>query len=378
MYEIVIIGAGASGLFLAAHLKNKKNTLILEHNPQIGAKILISGGGRCNFTNKNISAQDYLGNKEFFNTIYKNFTNKAVVEYFTKRGLEYTLKNKNEYFCKNSAKDLLSILEKEIKGVNLSLNTEVLKVSKENNIFLIETNKGTIKTKKLVIASGGLSFPKLGASSIGLEIAKSFGHTIIAPAPALVGFTLQKEQSFFKELSGISVKVEIKVEDKSFFGNLLFAHKGISGPAVLNASLFWKKGKITINFLPKFNFDTIKQSNKELVSLLPLPKRVIKAFMQALNLSSKAVKNYSKEEFERLKSLQNYSFAPAGTFGFSKAEVTKGGVATKEISSCSLESKLVKNLFFLGEVIDITGRLGGYNFQWAFSSAFCCAKHITK
>jgi len=376
-YEIAIIGAGASSLFLGANLKNKKDTIILEHNSSIGAKILISGGGRCNFTNKDVSSSDYLGDSVFFNNIYKNFTNKDVVDFFSKRGLEYTLKNKSEYFCKKSAKDLLNILKKECQGIEFGLNYEVIEVKREDNLFKIITNKKVIEAKKVVVASGGLSFPKLGATPIGLEIAKSFGHNIITPSPALVGFTLQKEQSFFKELSGISVEVEVKVEEKIFKGSLLFAHKGISGPAILNASLFWKKGKIAINFLPGFNFDTIKHSNKELISLLPLPKRVIRAFMRHLNLPNKPVKLYSNEEFKRVLLLSNYSFAPAGTFGYSKAEVTRGGVDTKELTH-SLESKIVKNLFFLGEVVDITGRLGGYNFQWAFSSAFSCSQFIAK
>ncbi len=375
-YEIAIVGAGASGLFFAAQLKNKKDTILIDHNSYLGAKILISGGGRCNFTNKKISSCDYLGNSSFFKSIYKEFPNKKVLEFFTQRGLEYTVKNKNEYFCKNSAKDLLAILQKESKGIELALSHKLIKVEKKDAFFKLITDKKVIVAKRVVIATGGLSFPKLGASDIGFQVAQSFGHNIITPSPALVGFTLQKEQSFFKSLSGISVAVKVFVEKNSFEGNLLFAHKGISGPAILNASLFWKKGKITINFLPNFNLEAIRDSNKELISLLPLPRRVIKAFMEVLNLPSKQLKNYTKEEFEKLTLLQHYSFAPAGTFGYSKAEVTRGGINTDEIST-TLESKKVKNLFFLGEVLDMTGRLGGYNFQWAFSSAYCCAKHIT-
>ncbi len=378
IYEIAIIGAGVSGLFFLANLKKKKNVVLIEHNNKIGAKILISGGGRCNFTNKNISSKDYLGDKKFFTSVYKNFINKDVVDFFNKRGLEYTLKNQNEYFCKNSSKDLLNILEKEIKGINLLLNHKTLDIKKNNDIFEIETSKGLIKSKKVIIATGGLSFPTLGATDTAFKIASYFGHKINRLSPALVGFTLQKEQSFFKSLSGVSINVEVKVENKIFKGNLLFTHKGISGPAILNTSLFWSKGKITIDFLVNFEIEKIRDSNKELVSLLPIPKRVIKAFQNHLKLPSKPLKLYSNEEFERLKLLKNYSFAPAGTFGFSKAEVTKGGIDIREIDEFSMESKLVKNLFFLGEALDITGKVGGYNFQWCFSCAFTCAKFIAK
>jgi len=247
VYNNIIIGGGASGLMFAANLKDKKDTLILEHNSKLGAKVLISGGGRCNFTNKVINSGKYLAKKSFIKALLKEYPSEVIYNYFSSRGVKSTLKNENEYFCKKSSKELLDVLLKEIKGIEVKLNTKVLEVLK-NDYFEVKTNKGIFFTKNLIVASGGLSFPKLGASSIGYEIAKSFGHTINKTNPALVGFTLQPSEAFFKELSGVSLDIELKVERKTLKGSMLFAHRGISGPLILNASLFWQKGQIEINF----------------------------------------------------------------------------------------------------------------------------------
>jgi len=373
IYENIVIGAGASGLMFVANLKNKIDTLIIDSNSKIGAKILVSGGGRCNFTNKNISTSNYLADIKFIKDTLKQYSNKWLLKWFTSRGLEYSIKNGREYFCKNSAKDLLNILKQEIKGAKLELNSKVLSVEKSGDIFKIVCEKKEFFTKNLIVASGGLSFPILGASSVGYDIAKSFGHTIITPNPALVGFTLQPQDSFFKTLSGVSVETVIKVNNKEFSGSLLFAHKGLSGPVVLNASLFWQKGHLEIDFLPNFNFNTIKSSNKLISNLLPIPRRVAKAFLGYLDIEDKSANRVKKEEWQKLETLKSYKFAPAGTFGYSKAEVTKGGINTEEIDNNTFMSKKVDNLYFLGEVLDVTGRLGGFNFQWAFASATKCA-----
>jgi predicted flavoprotein YhiN len=218
------------------------------------------------------------------------------------------------------------------------MDTIVKDVKFKDDKFIIFTNHKTIEAKKLIVASGGLSYPSLGATDIGFKIAKKFGHNIITPNPALVGFTVQKEQFWFKELSGLSLdEVHIKVGDKICKGSLLFTHKGCSGPVILSTSLYWGKGQISIDFAP------YKDSY--------LPKRFKKAIQNS--------------KFN----IHNYSFSPAGNFGYSKAEVTKGGVDTSEINVQNMESKLQNNLYFIGEVLNITGELGGYNFQWAFSSS---------
>jgi len=376
VYKNIIIGGGASGLMLAANLNNKKSTLLIEHNSQLGAKIAISGGGRCNFTNKNISCRDYLAECNFIKNYIKKYNSQWLLKYFKNRGLEYSIKNNTEYFCKSSSSDLLAILKREIKDVRTKLNCEVLCVIKESDIFEVTTNSGKFKAKNLIVASGGLSFAKIGASSIGYEIAKSFGHTIVDTKPALVGFTLQPSEAFFKELSGVSVEVAIKVEGKEFKGSMLFAHKGISGPVVLNASLFWEKGFLEVDFLPNIEIKALKSSNKMLSNLLPLPKRVAMALLKKVEIKDKNANRLSKDEWKKLETLKSYRFAPAGNFGYTKAEVTKGGVDTFEVDSDSLMSKKVNNLFFIGEVLNVTGRLGGFNFQWAFSSAKVCASYL--
>ncbi len=378
IYENAVIGGGASGLMFAASLKDKSGTVILEKNPQLGAKILISGGGKCNFTNKNIFYKDYLGDKKFINTTIKKLNSKWLLNWFTSRGLQYSIKNGTEYFCKNSSKEILEILKREINGVGLKLNCEILGIGKEGNIFKIFTKQGAILAKRAVVASGGLSFPKLGASSIGFDIAKSFGHKIVPASPALVGWTLQKEQSFFKSLSGISVDAKICVQNREFKAPILFAHKGISGPAVLNASLFWSKGFVEIDFLPNFDLDLIRGSKRSVSNELPLPKRFSRAFLEHINLQDKPCSRLKGEEFKKLSLFKSYKFAPAGTFGYSKAEVTKGGICTDEIDSKTLMSKKEENLYFLGEVLNVTGRLGGYNLHWAFTSGVKCAAEVTK
>jgi predicted Rossmann fold flavoprotein len=373
IYNNIIIGAGASGLMFGANLKNKKDTLIVETNSNAGAKILISGGGRCNFTNKNISSKYYLAKQNFLNRLFKEFSDSIILDYFKNRGLEYIIKN-NQYFCKNSAKELLDILLKETKDIEFLFNTKVLEVLKKDDIFEIRTNKNALYTKNLIVASGGLSYPKIGASLIGFDIAKSFGHKINTLKPALVGFTIQPSESFFKELSGVSVEVSLNLYKKILDGSMLFAHKGVSGPVILNASLFWEKGHIFIDFLPHFDIDSLKNSTKSISNSLPLPKRVANALLDKLKIKNTQASKIDSKDFTKLAELKSYKFAPSGTFGYSKAEVTKGGIDIDEINNLTFESKIVKNLYFLGEVLDVTGMLGGYNFHFAFLSAISCAK----
>jgi len=371
----LIIGGGASGLMLASLLP-KDRAILLESNAKIGAKILISGGGKCNITNADMGTEYYLADKDFVLPSLKAFDQGALLRWLERQRLHPVLRKETQYFCKDSAKELVDVFAKESKKQNVMLSTEVLSVFKRDEMFYVQTNKKTYTAHNVVIASGGLSFPKLGASAIGYEIAEQFGHSIVKTAPALVGFTVQKDQFFFKELSGVSTFVHIRVGDIVCKGSLLFAHKGLSGPAVLDASLCWTKGKIEIDFLPDFSWKEIQGSKKKLSSLLPLPKRVTKAFLIELDVEDRVYDKLTKLELQRLQSLSHYVFAPAGTFGYSKAEVTKGGVDTSEVDSTTMMSKKEEGLYFIGEVLDVTGRLGGYNFQWAFSSAFICAKHI--
>ena len=369
MYDIVIIGGGASGLFLGYLLKD--NYLILEHNKDIGAKIKVSGGGKCNITNKVLSVNNYRGNSKFIKEIFKNFNNKDLLKWLKDNNLSVKELKKNQYFF-SSSEVLLNFFKKEVK--NVKTNVEVLDIEKKDK-FIIKTNKGEIKAKKVVIASGGISFKKLGASDIGFKIAKKFGHNILPLRPALVGFTVQKEENWFKKLSGISILAEVRVGDKRFNQNILFSHRGITGPAILNASLWWDRGFVEISFLKNVK-NYLKNPNRQISTQLPLPKRFTKEFLKQVGLEDKKLR-FLKNEWEKLKLLENYKFAPAGTFGFERAEITKGGVDTKEIG-LDMQSKKVKDLYFIGEVLDVSGELGGYNFQWAFSCAYNLFLALTK
>lgn len=376
VFDIVFIGAGASSLMASSFLKNRSIALI-EASNKIAPKIKISGGGRCNFANIKVSPQNYLGDTKLIEKTFQSFGQKELLRFFEKNGLDYELRDNGKYFCKNSSSQIIEIFSKLTKDCRFFLKERVSNVSYKKN-FIIKTDKQTIEAKKLVVSSGGLSYSSLGASSIGYEIAKQFGHNVITPAPALVGFTLQKEQFWMKSLSGISLKVSLHVEDKRFNDDILFAHRGISGPSVLSASLYWKRGSIWIDFSPKTKISTLlrKKTKKQISSVLPFPKRFTKEYLSSVGLDDISVDKLKSDDMKKLEKLNHYEFSPAGNFGFSKAEVTRGGVDCSEINHLSFESIIQKNLYFIGEVLDVTGELGGYNFQWAFSCAVAMSKNM--
>jgi predicted Rossmann fold flavoprotein len=376
IYDIAIIGAGASGLMSASFLPNK-NIAIIDSNSKMGLKILASGGGKCNVTNKNVTCDNYLGDKKFIQKTLDGFSSNQLLEFLDKFQLKLEERKYGQYFCKKSAKEVVNIFEKLTKHCHFFMNSKVAEVEFKDR-FIIKTQNKTIEAKKLIVASGGISFTSIGASPIGYEIAKSFGHSIITPAPALVGLTVQKDQFWMKNLSGISFNVKLSVEDKVLESDLLFTHKGISGPVVLSGSLYWKKGKMALDFLPNSSLKKLldKKSKKQISSQFPLPKRFILEFLKSIQVEDKPINKLKQDELEKLIVIKNYEFAPAGNFGFTKAEVTKGGIYTDEIHPLTFESKLQKELYFVGEVLDVTGELGGFNFQWAFTSAVSLSKHI--
>lgn len=531
IYDVLIIGAGAAGLFLAANLRGK-SVAVLEKNATPGKKILASGGGRCNVTNRRIDASNYLGDANFVTNILKNLDFKDVLNFFG--DLKFNEQKQNQFFCESGAKDVLGVLLKragqsnaqifcgvcvkgarktftdengEIMDAFLALNGDKfegscgndapnLQNAKQNldEIFeVVAENGDKFYAKNLVVASGGLSYKSLGASGIGYEIAQSFGIGVATPAPALVGFTVQKEEFWFKNLSGVCFPAQILLErapqksggeskscsqsksgdadvsadkfsvrreiiganlkqpsDKSaplqtgdlnlafavprqngeielnltaneatsdknreFYesdakfnasqeiefnggeilngdakawkssqkkrieiaGDVLFTHKGISGPAVLNASLFWQKGLIEINFCPNFSIETTQKSKKQLSTVLPLPRRFTLEFLRAAGLSDKPYGKYAQAEREKISRLFNYRFAPAGTFGFERAEATKGGIDTDALEAgCGVKG--VRGLYFIGEVLNVTGMLGGYNLHFAFACARALAGRL--
>jgi len=377
-YDVIILGAGASGLMCAGNISRKKSVGIFDVNTKPAKKLKISGGGKCNITNISVELNNFDGDSELLSKVFTKFSKEHLLDFLDRNRVELELRKGRYFFCKNSSDDIIEVLLRNAKYADMHLSEEILSLEKDGEDFILTTSVGEYRAKKVVVATGGKSFSVLGASDIGLKIAKSFDIAVKEFTPALVGLTLQKEQFWMKELSGLSCYVHIKVEDRLLKEEMLFAHKGISGPAVLSASLYWKKGDISIDFLPQYELRELidKGGNKLLSSVIPLPKRLSKALLQAIEFKDKECRKITSDDMKRVERLKAYSFSPAGNFGFSKAEVSRGGVLSEELDSTTLESKKVKGLYFIGEVVDITGELGGYNFQWAFSSAYVCAKKM--
>ena len=377
IYDVIILGAGASGLMCASNIGKKKSVAIIEVNDKVAKKLKVSGGGKCNITNASVGLDNFDGDNELLDYALKRYSRDSLLEFLDRNRVELELRKGRYYFCQNSSDEIIDVLKNASKNSEIILNRKIVKVTKENEIFEVITDNGKFSATSVVVASGGKSFQTLGASEIGLDIAKSFDIKVKEFTPALVGLTVQKEQFWMRELSGLSCYVNIRVEDRLLKEEMLFAHKGISGPAVLSASLYWKKGNISIDFLPELNIVELQNGSKKLISsVIPLAKRLSKALLKALGVEDKECKKLSKNDLEKLRKIHDYSFSPAGNFGFTKAEVSRGGVLAEEIDKKSLESKKVKGLYFIGEVVDVTGELGGYNFQWAFSSAYVCAKAL--
>jgi len=378
MYDVLILGAGASGLMCAANLGKKLKVALIDVNEKPAKKLKISGGGKCNITNISVDIDNYDGDKVLLQTVFKKFSRDNLLDFLERNRVSLELRKGRYYFCQNSSEDIIELLLRNAKYVEMILNQQILEVTKDEGSFEVITDKQRYRSKKVVVATGGESFKNLGASDIGLKIANQFGIAVKKFRPALVGLTLQKEQFWMKELSGLSCYVSIYVQNRVLREEMLFAHKGISGPAVLSASLYWKKGDLSINFLPNSDIKAlVREGGKKLISsIIPLPKRLSKALLEAIDCKDKECSKVQKDELTKLMQLHYYTFAPAGNFGFSKAEVSAGGVVTDELISQTLEAKKVQGLYFIGEVVDITGELGGYNFQWAFSSAYVCAKAI--
>jgi len=358
--------------------KKYKNICLIDSNTKVGSKIKVSGGAKCNITNEYVTEKNYLGDRELVKQVLQNFSKDDLLNFLNSNGVFPKLNPKivkGTYFCKSS-QDPIDMFTKLTSHVKKYLGIKVQDVEYKDGIYKIKTANKTIEAKKLVVASGGLSYTTLGATSIAYDIAKKFGHTIEKLEPALVGFTVQKDQFWFKNLSGVSTMVNTFVEGKRFEGSLLFAHKGCSGPVILTTSLYWKKGKIAIDFLPKKKMANFLKGNRKISSALPFPKRFTQEFLKSIHLDDKPVSSLSEEEKDKLRTLKYYEFSPAGNFGYTKAEVTKGGISTDEINWHNFESKKQKGLYFIGECLDVTGELGGFNFQFAFSSAFTCAKNI--
>lgn len=361
----------------AAQLRQNSSlrVAIIEGNSRPALKLKASGGGKCNLTNVEVDETHFLGDERLVSSALSTFSQKNLLDYFKAGGLRPVIRKERYYFCPKSSDEVISILVGKAAGCDLLLGHKILSLEGESP-FVVPTDKGQFTAKKIVVATGGASYKELGASDIGLKIAQHYGIKTVSFSPALVGLTLQPKEFWMKELSGISFPARIHVAGKILDEDLLFAHKGISGLVVLSASLYWYKGEIVIDFLPDFDLGSLKNEKKSISTAIPLPKRFMKAFLEAVGLEDKACNRLNPQEFEKLFTVRHYAMAPSGTFGFSKAEACRGGVACDEINPLTMESTKIKGLYFIGETVDVTGELGGYNFQWAFSSAVMCSKAI--
>lgn len=378
--DVIIIGAGASGMMCAIEAgKRGRSVLVIDHAEKIGKKIRISGGGSCNFTNINTGHANYLSeNPHFCKSALSRFTPQDFLNLIKKHGVKYEEREHGQLFCAGSSGDIIRMLEKESKdaGVDLILNCSLHDV-KKTDLFIVSTDKGIFESDSLVIATGGLSYPQIGASGVGHRIAKTFGLKVTETRPALVPFVFsEKDMKMFSELSGISIDGIIKCGKIEFKGSILFTHRGLSGPAILQVSSYWKDGEtIVIDLLPGIDINGIfaaKPGKMEMHNLLSgyMPARLSKIWA-ASNIQSKPVNKYNEKELRGIAhKLHNWEIKPKSTEGFRTAEATLGGVDTNELSSKTMESGKVKGLYFTGEVVDVTGQLGGYNLQWAWASGF--------
>ena len=381
-YDVIILGAGAAGLMCAIEAgKRGRSVLVIEHNERPGKKILISGGGRCNFTNINAAPENYLsGNPHFHKSALARYTPAAFIALVERHGIAHHEKKLGQLFCDISSREIVELLQRECDwaGVTLQLNCRVAEVTKPG-AFRVATNHGVFSSASLVVATGGLSFPKIGATDFGYRLARQFEVKVTTTRPGLVPvmFTPVERQAF-AELSGISLDVEVSANEAVFRENLLFTHRGLSGPAILQISNYFEAGEsFAANLLPELDATALllaqRQSGKELKTVLAqhLPARFTQAWCERF-AESKPMHRYSGEELAAIAGrLQRWEITPADTEGYSKAEVTVGGVDTNELSSKTMESRRVPGLYFVGEVVDVTGWLGGYNFQWAWASGWC-------
>ncbi|AYL53785.1 TPA: NAD(P)/FAD-dependent oxidoreductase [Citrobacter freundii] len=391
-FDTVIIGAGAAGMFCAAQAGQAgSRVLLIDNGKKPGRKILMSGGGRCNFTNLYVEPAAYLSqNPHFCKSALARYTQWDFIDLVGKHGIAWHEKTLGQLFCDDSAQQIVDMLVDECEkgNVTMRLRSEVLSVEREGDDFILELNGMTVGTKKLVIASGGLSMPGLGATPFGYKIAEQFGLNVLPTRAGLVPFTLHKpllEQ--LQVLSGVSVSSVITAEDGTVFReNLLFTHRGLSGPAVLQISSFWQLGEfVSINLLPDVDLASFlddqrsahpNQSLKNTLAM-QLPKRLVECLQQLGQIPDVSLKQLNVRDQQTLvETLTDWRVQPNGTEGYRTAEVTLGGVDTNELSSRTMEARKVPGLYFIGEVMDVTGWLGGYNFQWAWSSAWACAQDL--
>ena len=388
-YDVIIIGAGAAGMMCAIETgKRGRKVILVDHSKKIGEKIRISGGGRCNFTNLNTESSKFLSkNPKFVKSALSQYTQNDFINLIKKYEIKFHEKKLGQLFCDHSAQQIVEMLLKECELANVTLKKgfNVTEINKDNDKYIVKTVDETYSSHSLIIATGGLSVPKIGATTFGYDTAKKFGLEIVETLPALVPLTFnEKILEICKELTGLSVEAIVSFNKVLFQEGMLFTHRGLSGPSILQISSYWKQGKdIKVNLSPKLNVYQFLEDKRKLNPKLDirniigdiLPSRLA----QIICSENKVAGNISEISNKILKQLSNainaWIINPIGSEGYRTAEVTLGGIDTKELSSKTMMSNKHKGLFFIGEVVDVTGHLGGYNFQWAWSSGYVAGQH---
>lgn len=389
-WDVIVIGAGAAGLFSAIEAgKRGRRVLVLDNGKKIGRKILMSGGGRCNFTNIYASHQNYLSqNPHFCKSALSRYTQWDFISLVQQYQIPYHEKTLGQLFCDDSAKDIVELLSSECRkaGVQIALQQQISAVSHSDGLFQVVTPELTRTCQSLVVACGGLSLPNLGATAFGYQLAEQFGLNVLPVRAALVPLTWQPaDKAVFEEISGVALPVIAEANDVVFPEDMLFTHRGLSGPAILQISSFWQPGDdLLINLLPQLDLPAFlqeqqqKHPEQELKTALGkvLPKRLVEKLIEIKVINNQPLKALQHKSIANIsQSLHNYVFKPNGTEGYRTAEVTLGGVDTNELSSKTMEAKKQPGLYFVGEVMDVTGWLGGYNFQWAWSSGWVAGQY---
>jgi len=387
--QVVVIGAGAAGMMCAiAAGKRGRSVLLLDHARTLGEKIRISGGGRCNFTNRHTRPENFLSqNPDFCRSALARYTPQDFIALVEKHGIRYHEKKLGQLFCDDSSQQIIDMLHKECDaaGVAWQMPGEVKNISRtEGDGFMVETDRNTLLAESLVIATGGLSIPKTGASPFGYRLAEQFGIAVTPLRAALAPLTFAPELWLaFADLPGVSIDAVVSCNNENFRENLLITHRGLSGPAILQISSYWQPGDaLHINLLPDKDAAELLFEQRQGSALLPnflanyLPKRFAQIWSESI-IQAKPMNQYSERELKHVAmQLHDWQITPSGTVGYKKAEVTLGGIDTSELSSKTMEAKQVPGLYFIGEVVDVTGHLGGFNFQWAWASGYAAGQFV--
>lgn len=387
-YDAIILGAGAAGLMCAAVAGQRgKRVLLIDHAPEPGRKIVISGGGRCNFTNLHTAPDRYLSeNPHFARSALSRYTAQDFLELVERHGIAWHEKTLGQLFCDGSAKQIVAMLLNECDrgGVTLRCETSVASVDHADGQYTVTFTEGSAKAAALVIATGGPSIPKMGATGFAYDLARQFGLKVVQPRPALVPLKLPAQEALFRELSGVSTSVVARCGKAAFAEAALFTHRGLSGPAILQVSSYWRHGEqVAIDFVPDRGEGWLRQAKRDrprgsLRRVLEdaLPSRLAEALAQRIGASGELGAQTDKALAAAEAQLSAWPFAPDGSEGYAKAEVTGGGIDTRGLSSKTMAASKVPGLYVIGEAVDVTGWLGGYNFQWAWASGVAAAQAL--